>query len=76
MDTDEVKLYKQKLENFGRNLRAERNRAGLSQDELGEKIGIDGRHISKIERGIVNTKYTTILAILESLNVSFDELSK
>ena len=40
------------LKIFGKNLRAERNRAGYSQDELAEKMGIcAGEHIGNIERG-------------------------
>ena len=74
MKKNEITIDELLLKNFGRNLRAERNRAGLSQDELGEKIGIDGRHISKIERGLANTKYTTIVAILNVLNIPFDKL--
>lgn len=40
------------LKIFGKNLRAGRNRAGYSQDELAEKMGIcAGKHIGTIERG-------------------------
>ena len=60
---------------FGRNLRAERNRAGFSQDGLAEKIGIcAGKHVGKIERGETNPTLTTILAIMETLNIPFDKL--
>lgn len=60
---------------FGRNLRAERNRAGYSQDGLAEKIGIcAGKHVGKIERGETNPTLTTILAIMETLNIDFDKL--
>ncbi len=74
MNEKDFIINKELLKSFGRNLRAERSRAGLSQDELGEKIGIDGRHISKIERGLVNTKLTTIIAILDVLEIPFDKL--
>ncbi len=60
---------------FGRNLRAERNRAGLSQDGLAEKINIcAGKHIGTIERGETNPTFTTIIAIMKTLNISFDKL--
>lgn len=62
------------LISFGRNLCAERNRAGLSQEGLGEKVAINGKQIGKIERGVANPKLTTIVAILEALNVNFDDL--
>jgi len=63
------------LVEFGKNLRAERSRAGYSQDELAELMGIcAGKHIGTIERGETNPSLTTIIAILKALNISFDKL--
>ena len=63
------------LKEFGRNLKAERNRAGLSQEKLAEKIGISyGQVIGTIERGEVNTSLTTIVEIMKALNITFDKL--
>lgn len=63
------------LKIFGKNLRAERNRAGYSQDELAERMGIcAGKHIGTIERGETNPSLTTIVAILKALNIDFDKL--
>ena len=63
------------LKEFGKNLRAERRRAGLSQDELAEKMGIcAGKHIGTIERGETNPSLTTIVAVMKALDVSFDKL--
>ena len=63
------------LEEFGKNLRAERNRAGYSQDGLANKIGIcAGKHIGTIERGETNPTLTTIVAIMKTLNIDFDKL--
>lgn len=60
---------------FGKNLRAERNRAGLSQDALAEKIGIcAGKHIGTIERGETNPTLTTVVAIMKALDLDFDKL--
>ena len=60
---------------FGKNLRAERNRAGLSQEGLAEKIGIcAGNHIGTIERGETNPTLTTIVSIMKTLNISFEKL--
>lgn len=62
---------------FGKNLRAERNRAGYSQDGLAEKMGIcAGKHIGTIERGETNPTLTTIIAIMETLNIDFEKLYK
>lgn len=69
MDRDKI------LAEFGKNLRAERNRAGYSQDGLADAIGIcAGKHIGTIERGETNPTLTTIVAIMKVLNVDFDKL--
>ena len=66
---------KEILKEFGRNLKAERNRAGLSQEQLAEKIGVSyGQVIGTIERGEINTSLTVIIALLKTLNLSFDKL--
>lgn len=63
------------LKEFGKNLRAERNRAGLSQEGLAEKIGLGfGQHIGKIERGEANTSLSVIVAILNALDLDFNDL--
>ena len=64
------------LVNFGRNLCAERNRRNLSQDGLGDIASLDGRYISRIERGEINPTLTTLLSLLKALNVSFEDLIK
>lgn len=69
MEKDEILIQ------FGKNLRAERNRVGLSQDALAEQIGIcAGKHIGTIERGETNPTLTTIIAIMKALNLDFNKL--
>ena len=63
-----------KLIKFGNNLRAERNRLHMSQEQLAEKVGIQQPHLGKIERGEVDIRFTTLLALMKALNVSFDKL--
>ena len=67
---------KTKIIKFGRNLCAERNRRGLSQYEFGDLASIDGTYIGRIERAEVNPTLTTIIAILEALNLPFEDLYK
>ncbi len=67
---------KNALIKFGRNLCAERHRRGFSQEELGQKISMDGTYIGRIERAEVNPTLTTILSILKGLDISFDELNR
>lgn len=42
---------------------------GLTQDELAECIGISGKSISNIERGIANPEFGTIYAIFRRLSI-------
>ncbi|MBQ8459944.1 helix-turn-helix transcriptional regulator [bacterium] len=62
------------LVELGKNIKAERNRQFLSQEKLAELIGIQTHHISKIERGLVDIKFTTLIAILKALNLKFEKL--
>ena len=67
---------KEILKEFGNNLRAERNRRNLSQDNLAEKAGLSyGQVIGTIERAEVNPSLTTIVAILNALDIEFDKLT-
>lgn len=63
------------LKEFGKNLRAEHNRAGLSQEQLAEKIGVSyGQVVGTIERGETNTSLSVIVAIMEALDLDFEKL--
>lgn len=63
------------LKEFGKNLRAERNQAGLSQEQLAEKIGVSyGQVVGTIERGETNTSLSVIVAIMEALDLDFEKL--
>ncbi len=70
MDTNEILLK------LGRNICAERNRAGLSQEELAEKANMNEKHLGQIERGQINPKITTIISIMEALDLPFEALYK
>lgn len=63
-----------KLKLFGNNLRAERNRQNLSQEELGARAGIQLNHISRIENGQTDIKLSTLISLLEALNLKFEKL--
>lgn len=63
------------LKEFDKNLRAERNRAGLSQEQLAEKIGVSyGQVVGTIERGETNTSLSVIVAIMDALDLDFEKL--
>ena len=51
------------LSNFVTKLPAIRKKLGLSQSELGEKVGLSRQSISSIERGTVTLSWNIFLAI-------------
>ena len=56
------------------NLRAERNRQRLSQEQLAEMAGLQMQHVSKIENGQTDIRFTTLIATLKALNIPFEKL--
>lgn len=42
---------------------------GLTQDELAECIGVTGKSISNIERGVANPEFGTVYAIVRRLSI-------
>jgi len=51
------------LVEFARNMPRIRKKLGISQSELGKKVGLSRQSISSIERGIVPLTWNTLLAI-------------
>lgn len=49
---------------LGKNVKKAREKLGLTQEELAEKVGVHVSYISRIERGKVNPSYE----ILENLS--------
>ena len=54
---------------FGANVRVYRLAAGLSQEAVAARMGVDRAFVSAIERGLQNVTLLTILQVAESLNV-------
>ena len=59
------------LGNKIKELRKDRN---ISQDELAEKINIDGRQISRYENDKMNPSIEVLIKIAEAFNISIDYL--
>ena len=59
-----------RLKQFGRNIRAARERKGLTQRELSDLCGVDNSKICKIEQGKVNMTLLTLIEIAVALNIS------
>lgn len=61
---------------FGTKLRELRETAGLSQQELADKIGFHKLSVAKIEQGVREPVWATVLALAEALSVSTEEFRK
>lgn len=57
------------VENIAQELKAARNKKGLSQRELGAKIGVPQSHISKIENGAVDLKTSSLIELARALDL-------
>ena len=62
------------LKNFGANVRRERDRQKITQEQLAEKVGLHPRTIQKIEAGDVNILLTTLVRIQRALRCSWERL--
>lgn len=54
---------------FGANVRRFRTAAGLSQEAVAERMGVDRAHVSSMERGRQNATLLTIWQAAEALGV-------
>ena len=61
---------------FGERVRELREKAGLSQEELGFQAGLHRTYIGSIERGEQNVSIDNIHKITKALKISLYELSK
>ena len=62
------------LKRFGETLREHRQRAGLSQEKLAAKAGIDRTYVGGAERGERNVALVNIVRLAEALDISAAEL--
>jgi predicted transcriptional regulator len=61
---------------FPKNLRDQRNKAGLTQKELADKVGVAQSHISQMESGVFQCSISVLAKISDALNCSSDDLIK
>lgn len=57
-------------------LRSERERSGLSMNEVAQRAGLSQQMVSYVERGMRNPTLETLLRISTALNVHLDEVIK
>ncbi len=58
----------------GANIKRERERAGYTQDQFSELLGMGPKSLSAAERGVVGVSLTTLLKICQVLSISSDTL--
>ena len=64
------------MKNFGKKLRNLRTRNGLSQRELGDILGVNHRHVGRMEQGERIPNAAMILKISRAFDVCIDKLMK
>lgn len=58
----------------GANIKREWEKAGFTQDQFSELLGIGSKSLSSIERGVVGVSLSTLLRICEILHISANVL--
>ena len=66
--------YKELCQNIGLNVKYYRQHMHLTQSALAEKINMDVRYLSDIERGNKNITIKTLYKLSGSLNVNPEDL--
>ena len=62
------------LKKFGKNVKIERVKKDLTQEQLAEIMGVSQNYVASIERGKENMSLGKILALSKSLNVDIETL--
>ncbi|MFW9990369.1 MAG: helix-turn-helix domain-containing protein, partial [Candidatus Odinarchaeota archaeon] len=71
-----VVLANEQPNNVAKRIKELRNRKGLSQEELSEKMSINTKYLSGIERGKENPTLNTFIKLSEALDVEIGEIFK
>jgi len=66
----EEELAAEAMKSFGARLRALRSKAGLAQESLALKCGLDRTYIGSIERGERNVSLVNIERLARALDIS------
>lgn len=59
---------------IGSRIKNIRTKKKLTQEQLSEKVGINPKYLSSIERGLENPTLNTLIKVSESLNVNLDDV--
>lgn len=72
--TDEGQRPDLLLESIAANIRRWRAKREQTQEDLAEGLGVDLRHVQRIERGLLDIRMTTLARIAAFLDVSPGDL--
>ncbi|MFC9847809.1 helix-turn-helix domain-containing protein [Streptomyces sp. NPDC060223] len=61
---------------IGDNVRAARKRKKFTQEQLGERIGLDRKTVNRIEQGAYSTLLDHLLLVADALDVPLADLVK
>ena len=59
---------------IGENIRKLRKEAGLTQEQLAERVDVSPQYISDLERGVVGISIPTLKRVCTTLGVSSDQI--
>ena len=62
------------IKQFGRNIKAERVRLGISQEELAERSRLHRNYISDVERGRRNLSLDALLKLANGLGINIRDM--
>ena len=63
-------------DHFGPRLKELREKAGLTQKEVGEKVGVSTNTVARLERGENTPSWPTVVALAQALGVSCEDFMK
>ena len=70
------KRYKIEVEAFGKRLKTLRIKKGITQLDLEIQSGISRTEISRIENGLKNIEFFTIVKLADALEINLSDLFK
>ena len=70
------RMDKSRLKNLGINIKSERLRLGISQEELAERTNISRNSVSLIETGKINPTVLKVIDISKALGIDIKLLIK
>jgi len=71
-----MKAKEAALSKLGENIRSQRERLGISQEELALEAGLDRTYVGGAERGERNLTILSALKIAKALKITLSELTK